>query len=278
MDYSISSHIVLESIPNARDLGGILTEEGKCIVPKRLIRSGALAGITVADQKVLVEQYQLKRIVDFRTNTEVEEKPDPVLEGVDYRHNPILGEKMLGISTEKGTVKALYLQIAKEKEKQTIAKQYMMEMYKKIIHSDYAKAQYAQFFNILLEAKEGATLWHCSAGKDRVGIGTMLLLSSLGVSKENIMADYLYTNELLKDEVEKIIGRMKSQLIGQLQGDEKAFDEAVGTVFSVDESYMQAVWLEIEETYGSIEAYLREGIGLTKEKEQRLKAQYLMPI
>lgn len=71
------TRIPLESLPNTRDLGGIRTADGRSIRLRRLLRSGALAGISDADREKLLKEYNLKTVIDFRTDTEREEKPDP---------------------------------------------------------------------------------------------------------------------------------------------------------------------------------------------------------
>lgn len=53
---------------------------------------------------------------------------------------------------------------------------------------------------VILQQEEGAVLWHCSMGKDRVGVGTALLLYALGVPMETIMEDYLRTNRCLEED------------------------------------------------------------------------------
>ena len=62
-----NGRILLEGIPNARDLGVYKTKDGHQIKPRRLIRSGCLTGMTEADTKILTEDYELRAIVDFRT-------------------------------------------------------------------------------------------------------------------------------------------------------------------------------------------------------------------
>ena len=63
----------------------------------------------------------------------------------------------------------------------------MIDINQKLVTDPAARTNYKQFFNVLLNNKSGATLWHCTAGKDRAGFGTMLVLSALGVD-ENIAA------------------------------------------------------------------------------------------
>ena len=76
----------------------------------------------------------------------------------------------------------------------------MMVIYHQLAYDEYCQSQYAQFFELLTEEREGAILWHCSAGKDRVGIATALLLTFLGFDYETVMQDYLLTNQYVMPE------------------------------------------------------------------------------
>ena len=96
-----AGRIPLERLYNTRDLGGIETTDGRRIRPHRLIRSGQLSGMTERDARVLAEEYELKTVVDFRTEREKEESPDPVPEGITYLEIPILDELSVGITRDQ---------------------------------------------------------------------------------------------------------------------------------------------------------------------------------
>ena len=85
--------IHLQSLPNTRDLGALMTEDGRHILPRRLLRSGSLYHISLTDQDVLTEEYHLTEVIDFRTQKEILEKPDTVIEGVRYHEIPIVDEE-----------------------------------------------------------------------------------------------------------------------------------------------------------------------------------------
>ena len=82
-NFSISERWLLRGAPNARDLGGLPTTDGRTVRPGLLLRSGELAGITEPDAQTL-SQYPLRTVVDFRTDLEREQKPDRVLPDVQY--------------------------------------------------------------------------------------------------------------------------------------------------------------------------------------------------
>ena len=97
--------IPLEGLHNTRDLGGFETADGKKIRPRRLLRSGQLAGMTETDKQILTQEYGLRTDVDFRTGQERGEAPDPELPGVAYVVNPILSDQAIGITREQSAEK-----------------------------------------------------------------------------------------------------------------------------------------------------------------------------
>jgi len=271
--------IELEGLVNTRDLGGFETEDGRMIRPARLIRSGELFHATASDLHILTEKYHLKTVVDFRTETERSGKPDPAIEGVTYVFNPILREETMGITREKESEKDSKKKKDGLAELMTFIMQdgfnvehYMEDIYENIVTDAFAMAQYKKFFEILLSHKEGAVLWHCSAGKDRVGVATALLLSALGVPREVILDDYVKVNEYVRNKNEAMIAGMlagvdedkKEVLYGHLEG-----------MFSVRRVYMEYVFKRIGEVYGSMEKCLEAGLGLDRKKVALLRDMYL---
>lgn len=266
--------IQLEGVWNTRDLGGYQTQDNRQIKYKKLIRSGTLANLTEQDKKVLIEQCQLKVDIDFRTEKEAAQKPDPVMEGVLYIHNPILSESSMGVTKESaGGLEELIL-MATEFLTKLGGKvdSYMESTYNVLVESEYSVSQYKKFFQILLEQEEGAVLWHCSAGKDRVGVGTALLLSALGVPRDVIVRDYMLTNQYLKPETDAMVSQ-----IARINSDPVVLD-ATRILNGVSENYLEAAILSIDTRYGNVGRFLDEVMELTPDKIQILKMKYTEPI
>ena len=267
-----AERIPLERLYNTRDLGGIKTLDGQRIRPHRLIRSGQLSGMTEKDARVLVEEYQLKTVVDFRTEREKEESPDPIPEGVAYLEIPILDELSVGITRDQESEqRMLKLLMQKLDSVEDAAAQYMQDLYRNMVRQEYCRRQYRRFFDVLLRQKEGAVLWHCSAGKDRVGVGTAYLLWALGVPDETVYADYRKVNELTR----AIVDRELSRISGKIP-DERLL-ECLRSLMQVQDSYLKSVQDEIEKEYGSLDAFLEREMGLDKVARQCLRDKYLEP-
>lgn len=262
--------IPLEGIFNTRDLGGMETADGKRIKSHRLIRSGELFNISENDKSVLTEQYNLKKVVDFRTGAERSEKPDPILENVEYIWAPIMSEEAMGIThdeeSERDVIAELFSYL---QENQITLVDYMTGIYKILLSTQQAQREYSRFFRELLSNEKGSVLWHCSAGKDRVGVGTALLLTALGIPREVIIEDYLMTNTFTNSEYENAVKFLKSQ-----NADEVVINGIEG-VFKVRESYIMASLKYIEENYGSVNEYINKALGITKDEITDLRNMYL---
>lgn len=256
--------ISLQSLPNTRDLGALETKDGRHILPRRLFRSGELYHASLADRQLLAEEYHLKTVIDFRSVTERKEKPDAILKGVEYYHIPILDEETVGISRDQGTTKSLL-------SFEGNAEQLMENMYAGLIRDRYSVRQYARFIDVLLHQEEGGVLWHCSAGKDRVGVGTALLLSALGVPRDTIREDFMRTNTYLDGELEYMLRYMESKKLDSIQNVEN-----MTAFFKVKESYLNKVFETIHEEYGSTERFLRRGLYLTPKTLEDLREKYLI--
>ncbi len=270
--------IPLRNLYNTRDLGGYLSTDGRRIKPHRLIRSGALFEASAEDLELLKFGYGLKTVVDFRTSAEKDMKPNPVLLGISYVENPILEGEALGI-TREGEEKIDGNELVKKVVSAVHASgntpvTYMNNLYKKLISNPFSRTQYRKFFDILLSQEEGAVLWHCTAGKDRAGVGTILLLSALSVSREQIIADYLKVNEFNRQKADSLMDSLRGE--ADISAEEKREkQEAVRLLFMVDRSYAEAVFEAMEQQSGSVDIFLEKEMGLTEEKRQQLKQKYL---
>ena len=269
--------ISLEGLCNTRDLGGYRTKDGRTIKPHKLIRSGALAEATKEDKEILLKEYELTTIIDFRTNAEQKMKPDPQLPGITYVSHPILEEETMGITREKEAENGndmIRNVISTLQDNGGTPLAYMQNMYKNLITNPFSRDRYAKFFTILLEQKEGAVLWHCTAGKDRVGVATILLLAALDIPREQILADYIKINEFGKEDVDNLMRAVTAGMdLTTRQG--QATAAAVKLLFTVDRAYAETVFAVMEEECGSVDAFLEQEMGLTKEKREALKEKYL---
>ena len=263
----MSERIKLEGLPNTRDLGGMIGADGRKIMKGKLIRSGQLYKATETDLAYLSERVDL--VVDFRTERERTEKPNPPLPGAEMLHIPIFESLTAGISRDKESDKAALAMVGRDPE---MARQYMSNIYLGFVTSDFSIGQYRRFIRLLLNRKEKATLWHCTAGKDRAGFAAVLVQTLLGVDRSAVMEDYLRTNDYLDTEFASLT-EMVSRMTGG--GLDERSDQALHFLFGAHEDYLAAVYDKAEELYGGLEQYISDGLGISAEERALFRSLYL---
>lgn len=245
--------------PNFRDLGGLKCTDGRRVKCCRLLRSGTLAGLPQETIKHLTQTYQLMTIVDLRGDQERMKSPDPVLKDVAYIVLDLLKN-----------IPAYYINLEDLLSIPDVAMvdNYMLDVYRMMMTDPLSCRYFKKFFNVLMQQEEGSLLFHCFAGKDRTGVAAALTLSVLGISREEIIADYLLTNQLNKSKNESIIeiaaakGATKHQL---------AFIEAT---LGAHVEYLLAALDTI--TYeGSINRFMTDTLGITEGNKKKLQCLYL---
>lgn len=258
--------VPLRSVPNTRDLGGIVTRNGQTLRPGLLLRASSLHSLSAKDRKTLAEDLHVRAILDLRTPQEQREKPDREVPGAAYYSLPVFDEQTSGISYEKA-------QRLRDKVK---AIPNMPELYRGMVtRPDYVENLRSILQTILTETiraeGKGAILYHCTAGKDRTGIVTLLLLSLCDVPKDAILQDYLLTNEvrILKDD-------LRVFAVSALLRDPEV-TEGLKQVFRAEPDYLTAAMQAIDETYGSMDSFLSNQLGITPAQKQDFCSIVLRP-
>ena len=262
--------INLEQVANARDLGGISTAYGT-VQPNRLIRSGHLSIVTNSDITAL-KARRLRRIIDLRTPTELSNHPDGFIEGVQTLNVSIMSATTFGISYETldGPQIAVKLQAGVDR---MIARgetpiEHMRILYRQFAKDTHSRKGYGEFLKILADDPvDGATLWHCTGGKDRCGTCTALLLHCLGASRETITDDYLETNVQVNEHAQSILAKVRPYVAEERMA-------LVKSMLLVEQSYLDSFWSEIEGEFGSVDNFLTY-CGVTQNDIDKLRANYL---
>ena len=263
-----SKLLPFEKLHNIRDLGGMSAADGRRIVSGKLVRCGNLSGLSESDKALFARLADT--VVDFRSDGEREEKPDADIPGIHYHHIPILDSLTAGITREKSADQDIFSKLGAEPDK---ARQYMCDMYHAFAKSDYAAAQYARFLRLLMQPRKKALVWHCTAGKDRAGVGAVIVEEILGVKREDIIRDYLMTNQYLQEDILFLTEFIKSQTTA----DNIMKDEALWFLLGAEQDYIEEYYHTIDCTYGSFDLFLRDGLNLTSKDMDTLRSLYLSP-
>ena len=263
--------IELEKVSNARDLGGIRTAYG-VIQKNRLLRSGHLSIASQHDVETLAN-HRLQRIIDLRTPQEIENHPDVGMPNVTWLNVSIMHATTFGISYEKldGAEIAVKLEagINRMVARGETPIEHMRILYKQFVNSEFSHAGYGKFLKTLAnDPVDGATLWHCTGGKDRCGTCSALLLHCLGASRQDIMRDYLLTNEQVLSHAQSILAKVRPHVPSDRL-------ELVQSMLLVEQSYLESFWSEIEKLYGSVDNFVAH-CGVTTEEIENLRINYLV--
>ena len=260
-----------ENIINARDLGGLRMRDGKVIRSGRLLRTGHLADATPGDVALLRDRYRLRRIFDFRSLGEATLQPDVEVPGARYVNLPTLdteAERMSGNAVPAETWRNLPSHIVRLSFTDDF-KHKARNLYPSLVNSEFSQLQYAAFFDMILNTEEGAVLWHCSQGKDRTGIGAAFLLSALGADRETIVRDFDRSNETYATLVNLLC--REATVLGA--GEEEL--DVIRAFMGVSTPNFCRTLDGIEQQYGSMEAYLKGPLALTREDLRCLRERYL---
>lgn len=258
----IDMNYEFEKLHNFRDLGGLIGLGGNKVLPHRLLRAGSLANLTEHDVNILQNTYHLRHVIDLRTHDETIDDPDVHIPGTDYLALDFFPVR----ENDKATGSFEQLKAMRTKDE---AKQMMKGLYASFITDSFVRKQIREILQVLITTPEGATLWHCSAGKDRAGITAAVILTILGVSKEDIMADYEATNKLRSDINKEILTGLNAK------GLTKDMIEAVDMALCVAPEYLETCYLIAQEEYGSFEKYIINGIGFDESQWQQLRELYI---
>jgi protein-tyrosine phosphatase len=229
----------LGSADNFRDLTGPghRTADGGALRPGLVYRSNELA-LTDEDAATVAE-LGVTTILDLRQGFEIDAHPDAAVVGAAWEHLEIPGIPMDEVATL---------------DDPTRAEAVMHEVYQGFVRHPGARAAFASLLGRIASA-ESPLVFHCTAGKDRTGWAAMLALGICGVPDDVVRDDYLATNRVSSATRDKYLG-----LVREHMGEDKV--AVYDKVLVADERYLDAGLSAVQADYGSVDGYLRSGLGL----------------
>ncbi|ANE48661.1 protein tyrosine phosphatase [Paenibacillus swuensis] len=247
----------LQGAFNFRDLGGYRTTDGKTVKWGKLYRAEELGHLTPKDL-AYVERMGLKTNVDYRNDSEVKAMPDPVLKGVKYVRTD---QGNTGSGADLNSIMASGML----KDEQTAVGLLVMGNKSMIEKPE----PYVTLMELLNEKNNMALVQHCTAGKDRTGVGSAVILLALGVDEKTVMEDYLLSNVYRAEANKMMIEGVKQKV------KDENMVKAITALMGVQKEFLGAAIQEMKTKYGSIDVFLEQGLGITKQERAQLKAMYL---
>ncbi|WP_375309325.1 tyrosine-protein phosphatase [Bradyrhizobium sp. A5] len=245
MSDSPARHLSLQGASNFRDLGGYPTADGRTTRWRHIFRSNHLGQLTAEDIEV-VRALGVRSAFDFR--------------GVEERAAGVCVVNEIAVHSlpiEPTVVAALRAELVAGRLTAPVALDIMRESYRNYVrHNTHS---FRALFSHLLEDRAPLVI-HCTAGKDRTGFASALILHALGVPDEIIAEDYLLTNQFY---------RRDATAATDLPDDVRS---AIG---SVETSYLEAAFAAVDGEYGDLDTYLRDGLKIGPQEREALQARYL---
>lgn len=222
-------------IANFRDMGGLITKSGKRVKEHLLFRGGELNHLDQNGVHFIQHELNIQSIIDFRDQAEADSAPTPQIDGVK---NFLVPANQMAINFAS----------MKEMIEDNLLAQFsdgsLEQFYRALPIKNSAYQKLVQQFK---SKSQVPLLQHCTAGKDRTGVGAMILYLILDVPFEKIAQEYLLTNEYMANHVPAWVERAKPYVKDE---------ELLNKFIYVDETYLKAAYDEILQVYGSVDHYL----------------------
>ena len=238
--------IALDGAVNFRDLGGYATLDGRRTRWRVLFRADGLSELSQTDFSVM-RDLGIRTVVDLRSGHEVEQSRfDVEAHPVDFHHFPFINQ-------------------LPDVEQWDRRPGLLGAQYKEML--DDAAPQIIGALEVLTAPDSRPAVFHCTAGKDRTGLLSALVLSLLGVPEETVVADYALSGEAME--------RLRAKLIVKYP-DSKDTISDIDEVFSANPANMVELFAYLRERYGSVTEYAG-AVGVPDAVVARLREELLEP-
>lgn len=233
---------------NFRDLGGAQTQDGRTIRSGLVYRSGDMSAMTPQDQQTLLDG-NITNVIDLRDATERADKPDVLPGEINFKVADVLAGLQGGATNEPLPITLSHglfdvTSGSTNVQPSTFGLVGEAMLYPVMTNLHSANAAYGELLRTIAHT-DGATVFHCTAGKDRTGWGSAILLTVLGVSRDGVNADFLATNN------------------------------AFGNPDAAQEAWLDASFNAVDRIYGDFDTYVRDGLGIDQGTVDALKAKLL---
>jgi protein-tyrosine phosphatase len=260
-------HVALDGQANFRDLGGYQTIDGRTVKWGEVYRSGELPRLSDEDVTKL-EDLDIRTVVSFLTEKEVAARgPDRLPANTVEVALPMEAGNL-------GDLTAVVNEARKTGDFSQVPPDINPDIHRRLMVE--AGEYYAALLREIADPASRPLVFHCSHGIHRTGTATAILLSALGVPWETVREDYLLSNTYRQEEIEHRLNQLRD-LYAETNGipSEDVDTTNMDAFYILQPAYIDAALEQAVEDYGSMEAYIREGLGITDEEVEQLKSQLL---
>ncbi|KFC23001.1 tyrosine-protein phosphatase [Chryseobacterium sp. FH1] len=250
---SQKNQIEIKKVNNFRFLGGLENSQGKILKDSLIYRSGNLHQLK-SNSFDNFNKLRIKKVIDLRTKQEIEKETDHLPSNIIYKNYPAFEDQ----NNEMANAKNLAL---KGKISKADADKRMLKFY-----TDYVSENPQVIKQIITEIlnSDEPTLYHCTAGKDRTGMITALILKILKFDNDVIFEEYLVSNDLRK----KVVNN-RLKLANNFHFVYPKLDIGVVEKSSwIERKYLQTAFDEIDKKYGSMDHYIKQVLGISESQRE----------
>lgn len=245
---------------NLRDVGGFHTADGQMVRWGKLYRSGSLSRLTQSDLAYL-QRLGIKLVSDFRSMEERTQQPDRLPDLPDLIERPLPMESADRWERLRGAYTIFFRKARLD--------DFMLDTYRRVMIDNNAHV-IGEIFQRLADPAQLPALIHCTAGKDRTGLVSAMLLLTLGVPEEAVLADYTLSN-LFYDHFRKgIAADLKQVAPWGISVDD------LQDLLLVKAKTLQGALAYLRQTYGSLDDYLRDQANVSEETFTHLRENWLV--
>ncbi|MBO9707057.1 MAG: tyrosine-protein phosphatase [Caulobacter sp.] len=257
----MTRHIVLQGVENFRDFGDYAAGQGR--LKKGVLFRAAHQAQATDDDLATMAGLGIRTIVDLRRPNE--RQRDPSRRWTGFAAQVI--DNDLGVTGEDPWHAFLRASDLSEGS----VREYLVEYYRRAPFKERHLDLFRRYFHALAQGR-GAVLIHCAAGKDRTGLLAALTHHVAGVGDDDIVDDYLLTNDearfarrgpIYADLLEAELGRRPT-------------DGAIRAAMGVEAQYLATAIAEMKAQYGSLDAYLERAVGLDAEGREAVRAHIML--
>ena len=256
--------VSLEGQPNLRDLGGYRTADDRIVIPGQVFRSGSLAELTDADLTVLTE-LGIRIVVDLRADEEIARAGAARLPS---------GATLVRLPMAPSAVAETLNETVFAGTPEIIARD-LIEQTNRTLVRDSATV-FGELLTLAADAGNRPLVFQTSDGVHRAGLAAASLLMALGVPRNTIEADYLATNEFLREHNQDQVFELNEELARAQGAEPDDIDMTnIDAILSLRSAHLDAAYDEIESVHGGVDAYLADGLGLDATDLENLRSHLL---
>ena len=250
--------VALDGGINFRDIGGYSNSQGRTVKWRKIMRCGHLARLSDSDLDTL-EAIGVSKIHDFRRSEEQAQSPSCAVRA------EFIDDYQISI----GDISRFWEFLFDGQLTADSSHQLVVNSYRSCI--DVVIPAFSRFMRNIVDNADNASVFHCSAGKDRTGMAAALILSALDVPRQTIVDDYMLTIEHYDSDalIEIVEGHLRDAKVEQWDRD------WLIPYCSVHEDNIVAFLEAIDERYGDVKTYLTSALGLSVADLDKMHSCYL---